>query len=81
MRNLAKILPLKFKLSGKLQRFNTIYGIIEMLKIVEFLKISFKIKNCETASRLREIMNRESSMSVKENQIDKKEILFFSINI
>ena len=56
MRNLAKILPLKFKLSGKLQCFNTIYGSIEMLKIVEFLKLSIKIKNCETASRLREII-------------------------
>ena len=32
MKNLAKILPLKFKLFGKFQRFNAAYGSIEMLK-------------------------------------------------
>ena len=32
MRNLATILPLKFKLSEKFQRFNIINGSIEMLK-------------------------------------------------
>ena len=32
MRNLATILPLKFKLSGKFQRFNTVDGSTEMLK-------------------------------------------------
>ena len=31
-RNLATILPLKFKLSGKFQRFNAINGSIQMLK-------------------------------------------------
>ena len=32
MRNSVTILPLKFKLSGKFQRFNTADGSIEMLK-------------------------------------------------
>ena len=32
MRNLATILPLKSKLSGKFQRFNAMYGSIAMLK-------------------------------------------------
>ena len=32
MRNLATILPLKSKLSGKFQRFNAIDGNMEMLK-------------------------------------------------
>ena len=31
-RNLATILPLKVKLSGKVQRFNAIDGNVEMLK-------------------------------------------------
>ena len=42
------VLPLKSKLSGKFQRFNAINRSIEMLKIVEFSKISIKIKNCKT---------------------------------
>ena len=42
MRNVAAILPLKSKLSGKFQRFNAINRCIEMLKIVEFSKISIK---------------------------------------
>ena len=48
MRNVAPILPLKFKLSGKFQRFNAINRSIEMLKIVEFSKILIKMKNCKT---------------------------------
>ena len=52
MRNVVPILPLKSKLSGKFQRFNAInFNVlmsIKMLKIVEFSKISFKIKNCKT---------------------------------
>ena len=48
MRNVVPILPLKSKLSGKFQRFNAINRSIKMLKIVEFSKISFKIKNCKT---------------------------------
>ena len=48
MRNVAPILPLKSKLSGKFQRFNAINRCIEMLKIVEFSKISIKIQNCKT---------------------------------
>ena len=39
MRNLATLLPLKSKLSGKFERFNAIDGSIKMLKIVEFQKI------------------------------------------
>ena len=42
MRNVAAIVPLKSKLSGKFQRFNAINRCIEMLKIVEFSKISIK---------------------------------------
>ena len=48
MRNVAKILPLKSKLSGKFQRFNAINRCIRILKLVEFSKISIKIKNCKT---------------------------------
>ena len=48
MRNEAAILPLKSKLSGKFQRFNAINRCIEMLKLVEFSKISVEIKNCNT---------------------------------
>ena len=48
MRNIAAILPLKSKLPGKFERFNAINRCIEMLKIVEFSKISIKIKNCKT---------------------------------
>ena len=48
MRNEAAILPLKSKLSGKFQRFNAINRCIEMLKLVEFSKISIEIKNCNT---------------------------------
>ena len=35
----------KYKLPGKFQRFNNTNGSIEMLRIVEFSKISIKIKN------------------------------------
>ena len=62
MRNLARILPLKPKLSGKFQRVNAIGGISKCWKIVEFPKISIKMKNCktfckaETTSRLNEII-------------------------
>ena len=42
MGNVAAIVPLKSKLSGKFQRFNAINRCIEMLKIVEFSKISIK---------------------------------------
>ena len=51
MRNVAAILPLKSKFSGKFQRFNAINRCIEMLKIVEFSKISIKIQNCKTFSK------------------------------
>ena len=49
LRNVAPVLPLKSKLSGKFQRFNAINRSIEMLKIVEFSKISIKkkLKNCK----------------------------------
>ena len=45
MRNVATILPLKFKLSGKFQRFNTIDRSVEMLKTVEHQNISIKMNN------------------------------------
>ena len=48
MRNAAAILPLKSKLSGKFQRFSAINRRIEILKLVEFSKISMKIKNYKT---------------------------------
>ena len=38
----------KSKLHGKVQRFNAIDGSIERLKMVEFPKISIKMKNCKT---------------------------------
>ena len=48
MRNLATILPLKSKLSGKFQRFNSTDRSIEMLKKAEFPKVSIKMKNLKT---------------------------------
>ena len=62
MRNLATILPLKSKLSGKFQLFNAIDGRIEMLKNSWNSKNPFKMKNCTTfyeaqiVSRLKEII-------------------------
>ena len=63
MRNLARILPWKSKLSGKFQRFSAIDGeLLKCWKRVEFPKISIKMKNCktfceaQTASRLMEIV-------------------------
>ena len=48
MRNLATILPLKSQFSAKFQRFNAIDKSIEMLKKVEFSKISIKMKSYKT---------------------------------
>ena len=62
MRNLAAIFPLKSTLSRKFQRFNAIDGRSKCWKIVEFPKISIKMKNCktfyeaQTASCLEEII-------------------------
>ena len=59
---MATILPLKSKLYENFQRFNAIDRSIEMLKIIEFSKITIKIKNCktfckaQTVSRLKEII-------------------------
>ena len=47
-RNLATFLPLKLKLSRKFQSFSPIDGRIEILKIVEFPKVSIKMKNFKT---------------------------------
>ena len=61
MRNLAIILPLKSKLSGKFLRFSTI-DVQKYWKVVEFRKISVKMKNCkifyetQTLSHLKEII-------------------------
>ena len=62
MRNLATILPLKSKLSGKFHLFNAIDGRIEMLKNSWNSKNPFKMKYCTTfyeaqiASRLKKII-------------------------
>ena len=62
MTNLARILPLKCKSSGKFRCFNAIDGSIKMLNLVEFTKISIKMKNCkifyeaQKTSRLNEII-------------------------
>ena len=48
MRNLATVLPLKSKLSGKLQRFIIMVEVSKNWKIVKFRKISIKMKNCKT---------------------------------
>ena len=61
MRNLAIILPLKSKLSGKFLRFNTI-DVSKYWKVVEFRRASIKMKNCkifyetQTASHLKEVI-------------------------
>ena len=62
MRNVASMLPLKSKLSATRQCFKAIDRRIKMLKIVEFSKISIKMKDCktfcktQTASSLKEII-------------------------
>ena len=62
LRNLARILPLKSKLSGKFQRFNAIDGSIKLLKNSWNHKNFHKMKNCNTfyevqkTSRLNEII-------------------------
>ena len=48
IRNLATVSPLKYRLSGKFQRFNAKDGRSKCWKIVEFPKISIKMKNCKT---------------------------------
>ena len=68
-RNLAIILPLKSKLSGKFQRFNAIDGNIEMLKYSWISKNFNQMKNlkafCEaqTASHLKEIIQPSQNKS------------------
>ena len=47
-KNLATILPLTSKLSGKFQSLNAIDGSIEVLNIFEFPEISIKIKSFKT---------------------------------
>ena len=70
MRNLAAVLLLKTKLSGKFQRFNSFDGSFEIAltevskcwKIVAFSKISIKMKNVkifyetQTANHLKKII-------------------------
>ena len=62
MRNVASMLRLKSKLSAKRQCINAINRRIKMLKIVEFSKVSIKMKDyktfCKTqiASSLKEII-------------------------
>ena len=38
----------KSKLYQKLKRFDAVDGSIKMLKMVEFLNVSIKMKNCKT---------------------------------
>ena len=62
MKYIAIILPLKSKLSGKFQRFNAKEEVSKCGKIVEFPKISIKMKNwktfyeAKTASHLKKII-------------------------
>ena len=79
MRNLARILPLKSKLSGKFQRFSAIDGeLLKCWKRVECPKISIKMKNCktfceaQTASRLMEIVQpptKPNPTQIKSNYV------------
>ena len=62
MRNLATVLPLASKLSGKFQRFNAIDGSTEMLKkswiskYFNWNKKSYTFYETEKVSRLKEII-------------------------
>ena len=59
---LVTILPLKSKLSRKFQRFNAKIEVSKCQKIVQFSKVSIKMKNCkifckaEAASHLKEVI-------------------------
>ena len=69
MRNLATILPWKFKLPRKFQCFNAVDGSIEMLKNNWISKISIKLKNfktfykAKTATRFKEIIQPSTDNS------------------
>ena len=54
-RNLATILPLKSKLSGKFQSFNTIDGSIGMLKNSWISQISIKMKKFKTFYKVKTV--------------------------
>ena len=63
MRNLAIILPLKFKLSGKFQYFNAINGSIEMLKnswISKKFELNENLKNKSTTPKQRASLRKSS---------------------
>ena len=65
MRNLAIILPLKFKLSGKFQCFNAIDGTIEMLKnswISKKVELNENLKNRSTAPKQRASPRKSSRL-------------------
>ena len=47
MRNLAAVLSLRPNFFEKFRRFNAIDRSIKMLKIIEFSKVSIKMKNCK----------------------------------
>ena len=53
-KNLATILPLTSKLSGKFQSLNAIDGSIEVLNIFEFPEISIKIKSFKTFYKVKQ---------------------------
>ena len=80
MRNVAKILPLKSKLSGKLQRFNAIDRSIEMLQnsFQKFSKISIKIKNWEFFERPKQWAALRKLISLP---LDKTLLLLWNKNV
>ena len=65
MRNLATILPLKSKLSGKFQRFNAVNGSIKMLKnawIAKKFQLKWKIVNHFIRPKQRPVLRRLFSL-------------------
>ena len=59
----------KSKLYGKFQRFNAIDGSIELLKMVEYLKMSTKMKNCKTFYEAQTASRPSGNHSAPPNQI------------
>ena len=60
MRNLATVLPLKSKLSGKFQRFNAVNGSMEMLIsswISKKIKLKWTIKTFKQSAALRKLFS------------------------
>ena len=64
LRNLAIILPLKSKLSGKFQRFNTLLKVSKYWKIVELWKIQLIFKNVKHFKRPKQRATLRKSFSL-----------------